>query len=110
MELENVDIHNLQQLDQILQSLREITTLLSVALDENTLIKSQLYKALAESKVSSKLSMEAKLIELMAQGKEELVNKYITSEHEVSKLKYHHRYAVEALNTKKHQNNILPKG
>jgi hypothetical protein len=53
--------------------------------------------------------MESKLIELMAEGKEELVNKYIASEHEVSKLKYHQRYAVEALNTKKHQNNILPR-
>lgn len=105
-----IDIHELQKLDEILISLRQITTLLCDALDENTLLKSRLYKALAECNVSSKLSMESKLIELIARGKEELVNKYVESEQEVSKLKYHQRYAVEALNAKKHQNNILPKG
>lgn len=104
-----LDIHNLEQLDEILISLKQITTLLADAMDSNTLTKSRLYKALAESKISSKLSMESKLIELIAQGKEELVNEYIHSEHEVSKLKYHQRYAVEALNTKKHQNNCLPR-
>lgn len=104
-----LDIHNLGQLDEIVLSLKQITTLLVDAIDANTEIKNRLYRALAESKISSKLSMESKLIELTADGKEGVVKEYISSENEVSKLKYHHRYALEALNAKKHQNNSLPR-
>jgi hypothetical protein len=108
-DMERVDVHNLQELDEILKSLKEITTLLGDSLDRNIGVKSRLYKALAENKISSKLSMESKLVELIGCGKGELVDEFIASENEVSKLKYHQRYAVEALNTKKHQNNLLPR-
>jgi hypothetical protein len=104
-----LDIHSVEELGQILVSLREITSQLVEALSRHSLLTMKIYKKLAEQKISGKLSMESKLVELIGAGEEEAVNEYIESETEVSKLKYHQRYAVEALNTKKHINNCLPK-
>ena len=71
MNLEEVDVHNLEQINEILESLQTITIMLASALDRNVVIKNQVYCAIAEHKISSKLSMESKLIELIKCGKGE---------------------------------------
>jgi hypothetical protein len=109
-DMERVDIHNLEELQIVLKSFQIITNTLGEELDQNTLLKSQLFKALAKHNVSTKLSEQGQLIELIKKGEDEIVNKYIESEKEVSKLKHAWKYAEHALNTKKHINNILPKG
>lgn len=104
-----LDIHNINELDSILANLGKITALLTEAMDENVEIKSKVYRALADTNISNKLSMEAKLIELVSDGKGELVDEYNKSCNEVAKLKHHLEFAEKAFYTKKQQNELLAK-
>jgi hypothetical protein len=108
--MELVDIHNCEELQTILKEFQTITNILGEELEENSLIKSRLYKALAKHEVPTKLSEQGQLIELIKKGEHELVDEYMRSDIEIHKLKHLWKYAEHALNTKKHLNNILPKG
>jgi predicted ATPase len=108
--MELVDIHSLEELQVILKSFQMITNTLGEELDKNTLIKNRLFKALAKNNVSTKLSEQGQLIELIKCGEDKIVEEYQESEKEVQKLKHAWKYAEHALNTKKHINNIMPKG
>jgi DNA-binding GntR family transcriptional regulator len=108
--MELLDIHNLEELQVILKSFQMITNTLGEELDRSSLLKSQLYRALAKHDVSTKLSEHNQLVELMKKGEHELVDEYMKSDIEISKLKHAWKYAEHALNTKKHMNNVMPKG
>jgi hypothetical protein len=111
MESHNIaDIHSCEEMTIILKSFQMITNLLGEELERNISIKSRLYKALAKHEVSTKLSEQGQLIELIKKGEGELVDEYMKSDNEIHKLKHSWKYAEHALNTKKHINNLATKG
>ena len=107
--MELSDIHSCEELEVILKSFKMITNLLSDSMEKNISLKSQLYKALAKHEVSTKLSEQGQLIELIKKGENELVDEYMRSDNEIHKLKHSWKYAEHALNTKKHINNLATK-
>jgi hypothetical protein len=102
------DIHSCEELEIILKSFQMVTNLYGEELDRNISLKSRLFKALAEKDVPAKLSNQGQLIELIRKGEGKLVDEYLQSEKEVSKLKHSLDYCEHALNTKKHINNLKP--
>ena len=107
-DMEKADIHSCEELEIILKSFQMVTNLYGEQLDQNILLKSRLFKALAEKDVSAKLSNQGQLIELIRKGEGKLVEEYLQSEKELSKLKHSLDYCEHALNTKKHINNLKP--
>jgi hypothetical protein len=107
MELQYpADIHNCEELNQILDAYKTIKDLLAEALDINLNIKNMVYEALANKDINVKLSEHGQMIELIRKGEKKLVEEYFRSNNEVVKLKNHCKYAEHALNTKKHINNL----
>jgi hypothetical protein len=104
--MELSDTHSCEELVTILNSYKEIASLLADALDVNMKIKMKVYRLIAEKDISIKLSEHNQLIELIRNGGGDLVEEYYESEKEVTKLKNACKYAEHALNTKKHINNL----
>ena len=105
-----VDYTNIDQLNELYDSLNKIREILNELLDEEAVVMFSFYSALSECGISSKLGEKGMLVELTKSGKGDLVKSYVEIEKEVAKAKNAFRQAMEAINLKKHINNVSPKG
>jgi hypothetical protein len=102
----HTDIHSVEELNNLYTSLDTIRSVLNDLLDSEAEIMFEFYSALSSCGISSKLGEKGMLLELQKNGNVELVKKYIEIEKDVSKAKNSFRQAMEAINLKKHINNV----
>jgi hypothetical protein len=107
--MDEISIDNIYQLSELNGTLNLVQQALSEKLDEEAVLKNELYKLLAKYDVPDKLTLDSKIIALKKHGEEEITQKFIEAEKDVAKLKLQFRQVCEAINSRKHINNILPK-
>ena len=104
-----IDYSSADDLNELYRSLNTIREVLNDFLDLEAKVMFEFYAALAECSISSKLGEKGMCLELVKAGKGELVSRYVEIEKDVAKAKNSFRQAMEAINLKKHINNISPR-
>lgn len=105
-----IDYNNIDQLNDLYKSLNDIRVILNELLDEEAEVMFRFYHALHTCGVKTTLGEKGMLTELVKAGQDQLVKDYIQIEKDVHKAKNSFRQALEAINLKKHINNISPRG